>query len=112
MRRWLKSSRNANQKAASRLSYAELASLADDALMLQLRDGHHEALAVLCDRYHRLVLRVALRILGDLGEAEDMMQCVFLEIFKSVAHFDQARGTTKIWILHVFTVAVSIGGDT
>jgi RNA polymerase sigma-70 factor (ECF subfamily) len=37
--------------------------------------------------------------LRDLGEAEDMMQTVFLEIFRSVAQFDQARGTTKVWIL-------------
>jgi RNA polymerase sigma-70 factor (ECF subfamily) len=99
MTRWLKVSPGVKQKATSQLSYAELSSLADDALMSHLRNGHHEALAVLCDRYHRLVLRVAFRILGDLGEAQDMMQSVFLEIFKSVAHFDQARGTTKIWIL-------------
>jgi len=74
-------------------------SLSDEALVMHLRDGHPDALAVLFDRYHRLVLSVALRILRDPGEAEDVMQSVFLEILGSAAQFDASRGTTKVWIL-------------
>jgi RNA polymerase sigma-70 factor, ECF subfamily len=81
------------------LHYAELAPLEDEALMLRLCEGHNDALAVLYDRYHRLVLNVALRILRDAGEAEDLMQSVFLEVFRSAAQFDAAKGTTKVWIL-------------
>jgi RNA polymerase sigma-70 factor (ECF subfamily) len=81
------------------LCYAELAPLADESLMGKLREGHYDALAVLCDRYHRLVLNVALRILRDAGEAEDLMQSVFLEIFRAAAQFDPAKGTTKVWLL-------------
>jgi RNA polymerase sigma-70 factor (ECF subfamily) len=80
-------------------SYAELTSFADEELMLMLRDGHHDALAVLFDRYHRLVFSVGWRILHDAAEAEDLMQSVFLEIFRSVAQFDASKGTTKVWIL-------------
>lgn len=80
-------------------SYRELAREPDEALMLRLSAGHHDALAVLFDRYHRLVLNIALRILRDSSEAEDLMQSVFLEIFRSAAQFDAAKGTTKIWIL-------------
>jgi len=54
---------------------------------------------VLFDRYHRLVLHVALKIIHDVGEAEDVMQNVFMEIYKVAAQFDPARGTTKMWIL-------------
>jgi RNA polymerase sigma-70 factor (ECF subfamily) len=79
--------------------YAELAPLADETLMTHLCKGHHDALSVLFDRYHRLVLSIALRILRDAGEAEDLMQSVFLEIFQSAAQFDPNRGTTKVWIL-------------
>ena len=67
--------------------------------MAQLQGGCNDALAVLFDRYHRLVLSIALKIVRDSGEAEDVMQSVFLEIFRSVAQFDPARGTTKVWIL-------------
>jgi len=86
-------------KRSTPVSYAELARLGDESLMGKLRDGHHDALAVLFDRYHRLVLNVALRILRDSGEAEDLMQSVFLEIFRSAAQFDPAKGTIKVWIL-------------
>jgi Sigma-70 region 2 len=80
------------------LRYAELAPLPDETLMAHLRVGHHDALGVLFDRYHRLVLNVALRILRDAGEAEDLMQLVFLEVFRHAAQFDAAKGTTKVWI--------------
>ncbi len=79
--------------------FTRLMSLSDEALVMHLRDGHPDALAVLFDRYHRLVLSVALRILRDPGEAEDVMQSVFLEILGSAAQFDASRGTTKVWIL-------------
>lgn len=81
------------------MRYTELANLADEALMLRLQLGHHDALAVLFDRYHRLVMNIALKILRDAGEAEDLMQTVFLEIFRSAAQFDPAKGTTKVWLL-------------
>lgn len=73
--------------------------LSDDELMAHLQAGQGEALAVLFDRYHRLVLSIALKIVRDRGEAEDVMQNVFLEIFRAAAQFDPSKGTTKTWIL-------------
>lgn len=81
------------------VGYSRLGQLSDEHLMDRLRAGHPDALAVLFDRYHRLVLSVALRILRDAGEAEDVMQSVFLEIFRSAAQFDASKGNTKVWIL-------------
>jgi RNA polymerase sigma-70 factor, ECF subfamily len=77
----------------------DLKALSDGELMASLRAGCNDALAVLFDRYHRLVLSIALKIVRDPGEAEDVMQSVFLEIYRSVAQFDPAKGTTKVWIL-------------
>ncbi|HEY6389026.1 MAG TPA: sigma-70 family RNA polymerase sigma factor [Candidatus Acidoferrum sp.] len=71
----------------------------DSELMAQLQGGCNDALAVLFNRYHRLVLGIALKIVRDPGEAEDVMQNVFLEIFRSVAQFDPAKGIIKVWIL-------------
>lgn len=78
---------------------AELKGLNDEELMAHLQNGCNDALAVLFDRYYRLVLSIALKIVRDPGEAEDVMQTVFMEIFRSVAQFDPAKGTTKVWIL-------------
>jgi RNA polymerase sigma-70 factor (ECF subfamily) len=81
------------------LRYADLAELSDKAVMLHLQLGQHDALAVLFDRYHRLVMNIALRILRDAGEAEDLMQSVFFEVFRSAAQFDPVKGSTKVWLL-------------
>jgi len=80
-------------------TYAELERLGDDQLMAQLQAGCNDALAVVFDRYHRLVFSITLKILRDSGEAEDVMQNVFLDIFRAVAQFDSSRGSTKGWIL-------------
>jgi RNA polymerase sigma-70 factor, ECF subfamily len=80
-------------------SFAQLKDLNDGELMAHLQGGCNDALAVLFDRYHRLVLSIALKIVRDSGEAEDVMQSVFLEIFRSAAQFDPAKGSTKVWIL-------------
>jgi RNA polymerase sigma-70 factor, ECF subfamily len=80
-------------------TFAKLKVLSDAELMAHLQSGCNDALAVLFDRYHRLVLSIALRIVRDPGEAEDVTQSVFMEIFRSVAQFDPAKGTTKVWIL-------------
>ena len=79
--------------------YAELERLGDDQLMASLKAGCNDALAVLFDRYHRLVFSVAQKIVHDPGEAEDVMQNVFLDIFRAMAQFDPSKGTTKVWIL-------------
>ncbi|HZQ92818.1 MAG TPA: sigma-70 family RNA polymerase sigma factor [Terriglobales bacterium] len=67
--------------------------------MAHLQAGHTSALAVLFDRYHRLIFNIALKFVRDVGEAEDVMQAVFLEIFQVAAQFDPERGTTRVWML-------------
>jgi len=78
---------------------ARMPNLSDEEVMEQLCQGHPEALPTLFDRFYRLVLKIALRILRDPGEAEDVMQDVFFEIFNKAAQFDPAKGSTKTWIL-------------
>ena len=81
------------------LSFDDLNRLSDEEIMLHIQGGHDDALAILFDRYHRLVLSVGYKILRDVGEAEDVTQSVFLELYKVAAQFDPSRGTTKTWLL-------------
>jgi RNA polymerase sigma-70 factor, ECF subfamily len=78
---------------------ADFAHLPDEVLIMRLRDGDHDALTGLFDRYYRMVRSIAIRILRDVGEAEDLTQSVFLGILRSARQFDATRGTVKIWIL-------------
>ena len=73
--------------------------MSDEEVIEQLRNGHADGLKILFDRFHRLVLKIALRILRDPAEAEDVMQDIFLEIFNKADQFDPAKGTAKTWIL-------------
>lgn len=82
-----------------KLSWNELQEAGDTELVRQLRAGNDDALAVIVDRYQRLVLSVALRIVKNQCEAEDVVQTVFVDIFKSVEQFDPSRGTLKTWLL-------------
>jgi len=80
-------------------SQADLAESSDNDLAQQLALENGDALAVLVDRYQRLVFTIALRIVRDEGEAEDLVQVVFLEIFRKVRLFDPSKGTFKVWLL-------------
>jgi RNA polymerase sigma-70 factor, ECF subfamily len=86
---------------AAAVEYRALQGSSDEELMIHLLAGHHDALAVIVDRYQRLVWSVAKRIVHDAGEAEDLVQIVFLELFKKVDLFDPGRGTLKVWILQL-----------
>src|SRR5579863_2022869 len=78
---------------------ADLRELSDEQLIESIVAGRQDALAVLFDRYHRLVFDVAFRIVRDPGEAEEVVQTVFLDIYRAVANFDPAKGIPKVWIL-------------
>jgi len=77
----------------------DLSDFSDIELMARLRDGEQEALSHLFDRYHRLVLRIASKILRDRAEAEDVMQEVFFDVYRVADRFDPAKGTLKSWIV-------------
>jgi RNA polymerase sigma-70 factor (ECF subfamily) len=79
----------------------QINSLPDESVMARIKAGEGDALALLFRRYQRLVFSVAMKILRDLSEAEDMTQTVFMEIYKQAATYDAARGTPKAWILKI-----------
>jgi RNA polymerase sigma-70 factor, ECF subfamily len=88
-----------NPSQSPRASFAALGLMDDVAVMGELLAGNGDALAVLYDRYHNAVLGVGLRILRDRGEAEDILQNIFLEISEKVGQFDPARGTVLVWLM-------------
>ena len=69
--------------------------------MARLQANDSSALGVLFDRYSRLVLGIALRILHDYGEAEEIVQESFLYLYKKAMLFDSSKGTAKAWIVQV-----------
>lgn len=76
-----------------------LSSCDDERLVAQLAAGCQDAMGVLFERHSGLVFRIARRILRDDGEAEETVQQVFLDVFRSILQFDERRGTFKSWML-------------
>lgn len=63
-----------------------------------MRSGDQQAMGALFDRYSSLVYSVALRVLGDTGAAEDILQEVFMQLWRKPAVFDSARGSLAAWL--------------
>lgn len=72
---------------------------ADPDLAAALAAGNHDALAELYDRYAGLAYGVALRVLGDPGRAEDVVQEAFLNIWNNASGFDAELGSLRGWLL-------------
>jgi RNA polymerase sigma-70 factor (ECF subfamily) len=70
----------------------------DLATVTAMKAGDQRAMAELYDRYSSIVYAVALRVLGDTGKAEDVLQEVFLQLWKNPGAFDSARGSLGAWL--------------
>ena len=75
--------------------------LSDEMLLQNVSMGDREALAALFRRYARLVRAVAYRILRNEAEADDLLQEVFLFIFRKAELFDSTRGSARSWIVQL-----------
>ena len=74
----------------------------DEQLMTNLDGpGVEAALSKLYDRYSRTIFGVGLRILGDRSMAEELVQEVFLKVWRSSGSFDSARGSFSTWLYRV-----------
>lgn len=96
---WVKQDAAAESSSIRLLPLDQLRNLSDEALIGELRKGNGDALCVLFDRCHKLVLSIASKMIRDPVEAEDVLQEVFLEIYRAAGKFDPCKGTAKTWIL-------------
>ena len=71
----------------------------DDASLLALvQRGDEAAMAALFDRYSKVVYSVALRVLRDPASAEDILQEIFMQIWRSPDSFIATRGSLGGWL--------------
>lgn len=70
----------------------------DAALVARMARGDRAALAELYERHGGLLLGLALRIVRDRREAEDLLHDVFLEAWRAAKDFDPKRGRVRTWL--------------
>ena len=73
----------------------------DEELLEQVQQRDKEALSILFRHHAQAVRNVAYRVLRDEAEADDLVQDVFLFIFRKAALFDASQGAARSWIFQV-----------
>jgi RNA polymerase sigma-70 factor (ECF subfamily) len=70
----------------------------DAELLARVRAGEERAMAWLFDRYSKVVYSVALRVLRDPAAAEDVLQEVFMQLWRNPDTFLATRGSLGGWL--------------
>jgi RNA polymerase sigma-70 factor (ECF subfamily) len=73
----------------------------DARLADRIRAGEAQALGELYDRYAGTALAVALRVVADRTEAEDVVHDAFVAIWRKIDRFDAGRGSLRAWLMTV-----------
>jgi len=77
----------------------EQAQTPDGDLLRAVARHDEAALAAIYDRYKLILFSLIIRILHDRQEAEDVLQEVFLQVWRRAADFDEARGRGFTWLV-------------
>ena len=72
----------------------------EERLIAALREGAEDAYETLIDMYQQPVYNLICRLLGETGEAADIVQEVFLKIFRNIRSF-RAASSLKTWIYRI-----------
>jgi len=78
--------------------------MTDAELIAGIRNRQRQAFDLFYDRYAQIIFNLCLRILKDETDAEDVVQEVFVQIWKEAERFDATRASVKTWL---FTIARS-----
>ncbi|TAJ07055.1 MAG: sigma-70 family RNA polymerase sigma factor [Nitrospirae bacterium] len=80
-------------------SSARPASALSPDLLAQVAKGSQQAFEELYDQSSALLYTLAVRILGDRDEATELLQEIYLEVWRKVARYDVGRGSPMAWLV-------------
>jgi len=75
--------------------------MADEELISLAQAGSAEAFASLYDRHSRSAYSLAYRMMGEKQSAEDLVQEVFLKVWRNSASYRTERGSVRTWVLSI-----------
>lgn len=74
-------------------------SMIDPTLLARVVKGDQQAFSQLYDHSSTLLFTLAVRILGSREEAAELLQDVYLEVWRKVSRYDVGRGTPVAWLV-------------
>ena len=75
------------------------ASAIDPKLVARVAKGEDQALSQLYDQSSTVLFSLALRILGNREEAADVLQEIYLDVWRKIVRYDVGRGTPIAWLI-------------
>src|ERR671933_176839 len=79
----------------------DVRALADEDLIPLMARGDARAFETIYERHGGAAYSLAYRMTGSRSAAEDVTQEAFLNLWRSGAHYDRARGSVRTWILGI-----------
>jgi RNA polymerase sigma-70 factor (ECF subfamily) len=76
-----------------------MATVVDADIMTRVASGEREAVGVLYDRYGATLLPIALRIVGNRADAEDVLHDAFVTLPARARHYSAERGSVGAWLV-------------
>ena len=73
----------------------------DQSLIRRMASGDEQALGALYDRFHPLVHAVAVRILRQVSDVDDVVEEVFWQAWRQAGRYDPARAAVQTWLLTI-----------
>ncbi len=73
----------------------------DVELLRLIAEGREDALAELYDRYSDTLMGLAVRILGNTSDAEEVLQEVFVHVWNQADRYDPSRSSVSTWLVMI-----------
>ena|SRR5947209_16775947 len=73
----------------------------DDVLMASIRQRDMRALEDFYDRHRVIAYSLAMRVVGNTSDAEDVVQEAFVNVWRSAGTYDIGRSSPRSWLLSV-----------
>jgi RNA polymerase sigma-70 factor (ECF subfamily) len=78
---------------------APLQTPSDSVLIEKVMAGDEAAFSIIYDRYSSMMFGMLMRVLRDHQAAQEVLQDVFLQLWRGADRFDAARGSLAVWLL-------------
>ena len=83
------------------MPYNSFSDTSDEALLVQYANGHPDAAKELMERFAPRILRLAVRMLDDLSEAEEVTQDTMLRLWQIAPDWERGRAKVSTWLWRV-----------
>lgn len=73
----------------------------DNKIITQVLDGKKDHYALLMEKYHNELFKYIYNLMGNYDTTEDLLQDVFIKIYKNLAKYDSDKATFRTWIYRI-----------